>query len=166
MTRQPDLELVRDKTDRRLYALGDTGTLRLDGLFGRGARAEAGADRWRISRSLWSRTITASDESGTVVGHFAGRVVSSGGTLVWAGREFTLRQTSIWRGHFAVVRADRVLARFEAKAWGRRPIRIGVEQPGELEPGLLLFVAFVVRTAVDDTASTSAATSSVATGGG
>jgi hypothetical protein len=165
MTRQPAMELVRDKTDRRLYALGQTGTLRLEGLFGRGARAEAGADRWRISRSFWTRTITASDETGRLVGHFAGRSLSSGGTLVWAGREFTLRQTSIWGGHLALVRDDRVLARFEAKAWGRRPVRVRFEQPGELDPGLVLFVAFVARAAVDDTASTSAATTAATTGG-
>jgi hypothetical protein len=40
------------------------------------------------------------------------------GTLVWAGREFTPRQTSISGSHFALVRADRVLARLGRRGGG------------------------------------------------
>jgi hypothetical protein len=29
--------------------------------------------------------------------------------------------------------------------WGRRPVRVTVDDPGETEPGLILFAAFVVR---------------------
>ena len=46
----PELELKRTPGDRRLYALEDVGTLRLEGITSRKATAEAGADRWRFAR--------------------------------------------------------------------------------------------------------------------
>jgi hypothetical protein len=45
-----DLELRRTAEDRRLYALEGVGTLRLEGLGGRMATAEAGTESWHITR--------------------------------------------------------------------------------------------------------------------
>jgi hypothetical protein len=54
------------------------------------------------------------------------------------------------------------------RSWGRRPVRITVEDFAALEPGLLLFTAFVVRGLAEDAASAAgagAATSTTTMGG-
>jgi hypothetical protein len=170
MTDPIELELVRTKSDRRLYALADVGTLRLEGIFGRNATAEAGPERWSLRRSAWTRAIEAVDGAGEMVGEFHGRLLSSGGTLHWKTHEYTLRKASVWRERYALADSDRELALFDVKAWGRRPVFVRLEAPHEVEPGLLLFAAFVVRAAAEDSSTaaagaTTAATTVATTGG-
>jgi hypothetical protein len=108
--------------------------------------AEAGGARWRIGRRrFWQRVIQATDGTGTAVGEFEPRGLRRGGTLRWAGRELTLRPASSWRERYALADGDRELAVFDGKGWGRRPVKVSVDDPEALEPGLLLFAAFVVR---------------------
>lgn len=93
-----DLELTRMPHDRRLYALEDVGSLRLQGFASRSATAEAGSRQWRIARrGFWQRRIDATDQSGVAVGGFEPRSLRRGGTIRWGGREFTLRAASNWR---------------------------------------------------------------------
>jgi hypothetical protein len=146
-----DLELKRIPGDRRLYALEGVGTLRLKGFASRGATAEAGGRAWRIAhRRFWQRVTQAADEAGTAVGEFEPRNLRRGGTLGWAGRELTLRPASRWRERYALVEGDRELAVLDGKGWGRRPVKVTVDDPGAIEPGLLLFTAFVVRGLAED----------------
>lgn len=87
-----ELELARSTGDRRLYAFGDIGTVRLKGWAARAARAEANGRAWDIAlRGLWGREVEATDETGTTVGRFKARGMRRGGTLRWVDREFTLR---------------------------------------------------------------------------
>jgi|tagenome__1003787_1003787.scaffolds.fasta_scaffold20857862_3 hypothetical protein len=160
-----ELELVRSRDDRRLYVIADVGSIRLEGLFGRNASVEAGGERWTFRRATWTRTIEAVDASG-VFGAFHGRLLNSGGSLRWGEREYTLRKASVWREHYALVDGDRELALFEVRAWGRTPVRIGLESLDAVEKGLLLFAAFVVRSAADDNSTTAVVASTVATSGG
>ena len=46
----PELELTRTRGDRRLFAIGGVGTLRLGGMWSRGGTAEAGQSCWRLHR--------------------------------------------------------------------------------------------------------------------
>jgi hypothetical protein len=141
-----NLELKRTADDRRLYAAEGLGTLRLEGLGGRMATAEAGGESWHITRrGFWRRIVQASDRADSVVGEFEPRSLRRGGVLHWAGRELELRPASHWRERYALADGDRELALFDGKGWGRRPVRVTVHDPGALEPGLLLFAAFVVR---------------------
>ncbi|MDX6679045.1 MAG: hypothetical protein QOE31_3097 [Solirubrobacteraceae bacterium] len=150
----PELALTRAPGDRRLYALADIGTLRMGGLFSRGATAEDGASSWRMERhGLLHATIDASDASGNVIGVFRRRSLRRGGTLTWAGRELELRPSSRWRERFALVEGERELAGIEGKSWGKQPVKLTLDDPGGLEPGLLLFAAFVVRALAEDTAA-------------
>jgi hypothetical protein len=48
-----------------------------------------------------------------------------------------------------------------ARGWGKRPVKITLDEPGLVEPGLLLFAAFVVRGLAED-ASTAAGGASAA----
>ena len=145
------MELKRTEEDRRLYALEGVGTLRLEGLGGRMATAESGAESWHITRrGFWRRTVEATDAADSVVGEFEPRGLRRGGMLRWAGRELQLRPASKWRERYALAEGDRELAVFDGKGWGRRPVEVVVDDSATVEPGLLLFAAFVVRGLAED----------------
>jgi hypothetical protein len=167
MSAPTELELVRTKDDRRLYTLGDLGTLRLEGLFAWNATAATGSATWHIRRGILSRKIEAADDRGELVGEFHGRLLGSGGTLRWGNREFTVRRSSVLRERYALAESKDELALFDVKAWGRRPVLVRVDVSA-LDPGLLLFAVFVVRAAAADntTAATSVAATSGAVAGG
>jgi hypothetical protein len=139
-----ELELTRTPHDRRLYRLDGVGTLRLGGFLSGGAIAEAGDGTWRFSWRGWSRrAIDATDLEGVMAGEFAPRDFRRGGTLVWRGRELTLRPVTALREHYVLNDGVDELARVEGKGWGRRPVRVWLDRPDALEPGLLLFTTFV-----------------------
>ena len=71
-----------------------------------------------------------------------------------------LRPTSRWRERYALADGDHELAVFEGKRWGRRPVKITVGGPSALDPGLLLFAAFVVRGLMEHASSAAGATAS------
>ena len=164
-----ELELTRTPNDRRLYVLDGVGTLRLEGFGSRVAMAEVDANSWRLARRRWwQRDIQATDATGAVVGEFEPRTIRRGGAIRWAGRELSLRPASAWRERYALADGDRELALLDGKGWGRRPVRVSIDDPGAVEPGLLLFATFVVRGLAEDAgaaAGASAATSTAATGG-
>jgi hypothetical protein len=156
-----DLELARAQDDRRLYALDGVGTLRFErGLGGRRAIAEAGDRRWRLTTSFWRRSVEATDESGSVVGTFDPRALRRGGALRWSGRDLQLRPASRWRERYALADGDRELVLLDAKGWGRRPVRVTLDDAAEVGPGLVLFAAFVVRGLAEDASATATAASS------
>lgn len=160
-----DLELAHSPDDRRLYVLAGVGTLRLQGFASRSAIAEAGSSTWRIGRrGWWPRLIEVSDPTGTAVGVFTPRGLRRGGTVIWAGRELALRPASSWRERYALADGSRELAVIEGKGWGRRPVKVTTDDAGAVEPGLLLFAAFVVRGLAEDAGGAAAAGSTAATG--
>lgn len=162
-----DLELTRTTRDRRLYELAGVGTLRLQGVLSRSATAEADGTTWQIMRrGFWRRDVTATDVLETVVGEFEPRSLRRGGTLRWAGRELALRPASSWRQRYALADGDREIAVLDGKSWGKRPVRITLDDPDAVEPGLLLFAAFVVRGLAEDAESAAAAGASTAATGG
>jgi hypothetical protein len=141
-----EIELVRTDGDRNLYALADLGTLRLAG--GRSAEAEAGGERWDIARrGFWRRRIVATDGGGTPVGEFAPETLRSGGRLVWDGRELSVRPVA--GAGYALVEGGHELALLADQGWGPQPISMSIHDAG-VDPGLLLFAAFVVRGLADD----------------
>jgi len=95
--------------------------------------------------------------SGRSIRAVCGVVARCGG----AAHYFELRPASWWKERYALVDGDRELAILDGKGWGKRPVRrITVERLDVVEPGLLLFAAFVVRGLAEDA---SAATSGAAT---
>jgi hypothetical protein len=161
-----DLELTRTPGDRRLFALGEIGTLRFEGLVSRAAVAEAGTRRWRIARhGFWGRVVEATDETGAVVGDFTPRGLRRGGTLRWGGRELGLRPSSAWRERYALVDGEREIATLDGKGWGRRPVAVSVADVDTIDPGLLLFSAFVVRRLAEDANAAAGAGAGAASSG-
>jgi hypothetical protein len=161
-----ELELTRSRDDRRRYEVDGVGSLRLRGLMARGATAEAGAASWTFDRrGVWKRAIEASDATGVVVGSFDPRGLRRGGALRWGGHYFELRPASWWKERYALVDGDRELAILDGKGWGKRPVRITVERLDVVEPGLLLFAAFVVRRLAEDAATVASSGSSAAATG-
>ena len=161
-----ELELRRAEDDRRVFVLGAIGTMRLTGFLSRAAIAEADGTIWRLERrGFWQRGVRALADTGVVVGEFEPRTVRRGGVLRWHGREFVLRPASSWRERYSLVQADRELALFDGKGWGQRPLRVSVSEGIPIEPGLLLFTAFVVRGLVEDANTASAAGASTAATG-
>jgi hypothetical protein len=153
-----ELELTRIAGDRRLYALAGVGTLRVNGWASRVASAEAAGRRWEIARrGLWRRSVEASDATGTTIGRFTARGVRRGGTLRWMDSELVLRPVSRWRERYALIDGERELAVLEGRGWGRRPVKVTVDDPQALDPGLVLFAVFVVRGLASDAAAASAA---------
>ena len=162
-----DLELTRTQEDRRLYSLEGVGTLRLQGLLSRSAIAEAEGQSWRFTtRGFLRRRVKASDASGTGMGEFEPRTLRRGGIVRWGGRELALRPSSSWRERYVLADGDRELALFDGKGWGRRPVKVTVDEPGSIEPGLLLLAAFVVRGLAEDAGAAAAGASTAATSGG
>jgi hypothetical protein len=141
-----DLELTRARDDRRLYSLGDVGTLRLEGAFSRSATATAEGRNWRISRrGFWQRELQATDAAGRVAGEFIPRGIRRGGTITWAGRQFTLHPAGPLRERYVLAADERDLALIEGRTWGKKPVHLKLVEHDPPTPGLLLFAAFVVR---------------------
>jgi hypothetical protein len=149
-----ELELTRTPGDRRLYALEGVGTLRLLGWWARSASAEADGRSWQFARTGFLRTmVAASDAAGSPVGEFRANGLKRGGTVDWARRGLKLGAASMWRERYALSDGDRELAVIEGKGWGKRPVKVTVGDPGAIDPGLLLFTAFVVRGLAEDASS-------------
>jgi len=162
-----DLQLSRSQTDRRLYVLDGVGTLRFEGFFSRKATADADGARWRFARTgFWGRRIEAIDAEGTPVGEFLPHSLRRGGTIRWAGRELVIRPASVWRERYALAQGEHELAVLDGKSWGKRPVSISLDDPNAVEPGLLLFAAFVVRGLAEDAAGAATVAASTASAGG
>jgi hypothetical protein len=165
--RVAEFELTRSKSDRRLYELGALGSLRLEGFFSRRATATSAGMTWRIGRSgLFGQKIYALAAGDAVVGEFDPRAIRRGGELRWNGQSFELRPASAWRERYALAVGDTEFALFEGKGWGKRPVKVEILRPEGVEPGLMLFAAFVVRSLAEDAgaAGASVATTSASTG--
>jgi hypothetical protein len=155
-----DLELKRTPDDRRTYDLEGVGTLRLEGWKGPRATADTGVRSWQFAgRGLWKRGIDATDAFGGTAGSFEHRRRRRGGTLRWGDDDFELRQASLWHDRYALVEGERELVVLDGKDWSKRPVRVTVEDPEEIDPGLLLFAAFAVRRLAQDVGSPSAVAS-------
>ena len=162
-----DHELKRTPGEQRAYALEGIGALRLSGLAVRAATAEASGETWRFARRrFWQRGIQATDGDGTVIGEFEPRKLRRGGKLLWAGRELMLRPASRWHERYALAQDDRELAILDGKGWGRRPATVTIDDPDSVEPGLLLFAAFVVRGLAEDAGGAAGAGAGTAASGG
>ena len=163
-----EFELVRSKDDRRLYTLGAMGSLRLEGLMSRRATATSAGMTWRIARAgFWGRRIEARGTADALVGAFDPRTIRRGGDLHWDGRAYEVRPASSWKQRYALAAGDVEVAVIEGKTWGKRPVKIEVVRPEAIEPGLLLFAAFVVRALAEDASAAaggSVAATSAATG--
>ena len=156
--------MTRERGDRRLYTLDDVGTLRLIGWASRRAEAAAGRSRWLFAPSgLFGRRVTATDEQGSSVGEFRQHGVRRGGSLSWSGGHYDLRPASAWRERYALCQRDSELALFDARSWGRRPVRLTVH--ADVDQGLLLFAAFVTRRLAAEADATAAAGASTAATG-
>jgi hypothetical protein len=160
-----ELELTRSAGDRRRYEIEGVGAIRLGGLFARGATAEADAATWTFRRvGFLQRAVEATDAIDTVVGSFAPRKMHRGGALRWGGRELELRPASRWKERYALGDGGREIAVLDGKGRGKRPVKITLDDPGAVEPGLLLFAAFIVRGPAEDAGAAAAGGSAAATG--
>jgi len=72
------------------------------------------------------------------------------------------RPAASFRERYALLDGDRELALLEGKSWGRRPVRLSVATDAAVEPGLLLFAAFVVRGLAEDASAIAGAAASTA----
>jgi hypothetical protein len=146
-----ELELTRTPGDRRRFELEGVGALRVGGVFSRGATAEANGAEWSFGRRGFLRvTMEATDAMGDVVGSFTAGRVKRGGPVQWRGRELELRAASRWKERYALADGDRELAVLDGKGWGKRPVKVSVDDSAAVEPGLLLFAAYVVRGLAED----------------
>jgi hypothetical protein len=146
-----ELALTRSPGDRRRFDLQGYGTLRLGGWASRWASAEAGERRWGFARrGVWRSRIEATDPAGTLGGRFEGRSLKRGGALRWEEHEYLLTPDSRWKERYALLDGERRLAVLEGQGWGKRPVRVDVDDVTETDPGLLLFTAFVVRALAED----------------
>jgi hypothetical protein len=103
--------------------------------------------------------------TGSVVGDFTPRDIRRGGALRWGDRELKLQPVSMMRERYALSHDDRELVLLDAKGWGKRPVKITLADPHALDPGLLLFAAFVVHQLAGDSVTAASASSVAATGG-
>jgi hypothetical protein len=157
------IELERVAGNRRLYEVAGVGTLRFEGVLARKAIVQAGERTWRVAwRGLFGRHADATAADGTLAGTFQANALRRGGTVRWDGDELVLRPASAWRERYALVDGERELALFDGKGWGRRPVRINVDDGAAVDHGLLLFAAFVVRRLAEDAGAAAGAAASAA----
>ncbi len=162
----PELALTRSPDDRRTYLLDGVGSVRVGGWLGGPGVIDVAGERWEVRRrGLWRRVTEVEDARGAVVGRFGPQGWRRGGPLGWMGRKLALRPSSAWRERYALVEDGMELAALEGKGWGRRPVRIAVDDLAAVDPALLLFAALVVRALAEDAGGASAATTSAATAG-
>lgn len=160
-----ELELTRTSSDRRLYSLEGVGTVRLEGLLSSSASAEADGRGWRFARrGFWQRIIEATDAEGAVVGELEPREIRRGGTLRWGDRGLALRPLSPLRERYVLSEDDRDLVLLDGKGWGRRPVKLTLVEAEAIEPGLLLFAAFVVHQLAVGASSAAGSTAAVSGG--
>ncbi len=160
----PELELTRSREDRKLYVLDGVGTLRLRGWTSRTATAEAAGRSWEIERrGIFTSVFEATDASGTTVGAFRGRTLRRGGTLQWGARELELRAASAWRSATRWLTANASWRSSTARAGSKRPVAVIVDDVSAIDPGLVLFAAFVVRGLAEDASSAAGGASVAAT---
>ena len=152
---------MRDPTDHRRYVLDGVGSLRLEGWSRRRATLDAAGRSWQAAPvGFWKRRVEATDAAGSPVAEFEPRSVRRGGVLRVGARELQIAPASRWTERYALKDGDRELAVLEAKGWGKRPVRVAVDDTAAVDPLLLLFAAFVARRLAEDAASaaTSAST--------
>ena len=153
-----ELALTRSSGDKRRYELDGIGTLRLGGWASRWATAMAGERKWGLARrGILKSVIQATEPDGTVVGEIEGRSLKRGGSLRWEEHADALEPDSRWKEHYALVDGERRLATLEGKGWGKRPVRVELADDERIDPGLVLFAAFVVRALAEDASSAGAA---------
>lgn len=158
-----ELELTRSDDDRRLYRISGVGELHFEGLLARRATARAGGGVWSFRPvGMWKTTFHASGPGGIGAGSFTRTKLRRGGSLRWGVRDFQLRVASRWRERYALVDQGSELAVFDAKSWGKRPVKILIDDPGLVQPGLLLFAAFTVRQLAGDADATTASAAATA----
>jgi hypothetical protein len=154
-----DLELTRDSDDRHRYALEGVGALRLEGFARQRATIEAAGRTWQAAPSgFWRRNVVATDAAGQTVAEFEPRRVRSGGTLRVGARELEIAPASRWKQRYALRDGDRELALLEAKGWGKRPVRVTVDDPAAVDPHVLLLAAFLARRLAEDASAAAAGT--------
>jgi hypothetical protein len=107
----------------------------------------------------------AADSAGTQVGEFEAKTVRRGGTIRWRNQRLALRPASAWRERYALADGEHELAVVDGKGWGRKPVRVDVDDAMPLDPALLLFAVFVVRGLADDASGTAGAAASIAATG-
>ena len=100
---------------------------------GRGRREPLAAPEARAARTGGRRH----GLDGLAGGRFEPHGLRRGGILRWNGRELALRPASAWRERYALADGDAELATVESKGWGRRPVKVVVEDDATLEAGLL-----------------------------
>lgn len=162
-----ELALTRSSGDKRHYDLDGVGTLRLGGWASRWATAKAGEREWGLARrGIFRSRIEATDSAGTVVGSFSGRSLKRGGTLRWEEAEYVLEPDSHWKERYALAAGERRLALVEGKGWGKRPVRVDLDDDAKIDAGLVLFCAFVVRALAEDASAAAGAAGAGAAGAG
>ena len=120
---------------------------------------------WEFARSgFWRQRSRATDAAGVVVGEFQPRSPRRGGSVRWEDRDLELRPASGWRERYALEEASEVRAVLDGKGWGRAPVKVTVDDLNSVDPGLLLFAAFIVRGLADDANAAAVGASTAATG--
>jgi hypothetical protein len=109
---------------------------------------------------MWKRGILASDAQGNRVASFRPRDLRRGGSLRWGEVEYSLRPAS-WRDRYELTRVEHIIAVIDGKGWGKRPVRVSIEDPESIDRGLLLFAVFVVHGLAEDTTAAGGASAAV-----
>lgn len=155
-----EIALTRSDADRRRWRLAGYGDLIRSGFLVRRYEAETeGGERYRFSRTGWRRRTRAVDAAGATVGEFDERTWSHhSGELTWKGQRYPFTSRSSWRQEFALDGPGGPVATVRARSFGRTKATLDVVR-GDADPGLVLFVAWLVieLSEEDAAAATSAA---------
>lgn len=168
-----EIDLTHSRAERKRFDLGAVGSLRYEGLLAsRAVATAADGAAWRFGPD-GARRAVATTAGGAPAGAYDASDPRDG-RLTWAGEELSVRPVRGRRARWTLHGADgRELAALEGRGTGTRPATITLPAaldpagadptsldpaapaadpadrpppaPAPLDPGLLLFLAFLVR---------------------
>src|SRR5205085_12045600 len=158
-----ELELTRSQDDRRRFDLDGYGSLRKQGLLDPSVELLLldGTVLRTEKLGFFRMVLQAYDASGENVGEFRSRAISSGGELSWRDQVYEVISEAWWGTRYLVTSGDRPVVRLRCSGWGgSTPVRVTVEDP-TADPGLVLFLTWVVQRIVANNSAGNASAGAV-----
>lgn len=158
-----ELEMVRAVGDRKLYELLGIGSLRRPHWYSRQAIATAlDSRRWSFTETGLCRPVDhATPEVGQPSGRFhRAKLVSRSGPLQWGDDSYELTFRSFWRLEGVLAAGGRDLLATKPGNWNSKRSRVQLLTDERLDPGLVLFVIWVVQLEQERSAAAASSSSS------
>lgn len=143
-----ELALTRSRDDRRRFDLYGIGSIRKRRWIGWGKVELITSDGviLRADRPGHRTNADAVDAKGRIVGDYRKELLSWAGRVGWRSKVYDLTHDRLGSRRYTLAREGKVLLHVRLRlAYRRTPAYVAAEDP-EMDPGLVLFVVWVLQT--------------------